>query len=550
MKKIKKYLSIYLSIFIIFCSIPIFRVNATVTQNVFTSSTQSVGGVNLLSFEYDDPSLLPDNKMVYWVEDSAVVRAPINDIFTVLMNKKFGLAIKPNFLSNYLSFLNMNLWGSGSELLRFFNGSAGFVFKNNTVVGVALDNLENYSLKSDNNYTNLNVPSVIVNNTWNYWNNYIDRNPQATPYFIVEPLKPYYFDVSPTYNDEYESIIDRKVRSLTNNQVLLCAKDQIVNENNSSYTYNILSSPNSQWGTSSCKIFDNINSKIAVHNTSITQDNSTWVDFCNNFGLNENKTTLTYFQLSTQTSANLFINFYNSSDLTKDNSSISFQQNGNTSTSSSSPSLTHLGSYPVGETSFTVYKDIASVNDITNNTYQKNYYISTTTNNFNTNNDNTTIINKEQINNSQSTNNNIYNQSQSTTNNNNTENNYNIDNSQNDNSVTTIINNYYNSGDSGNNGGGGSGGDDDNNDSIWDALLSALGTFLKKIGELLATILTGIISIATSVIDAIANITTTFSGVTDFLSSVFSFLPTDLISIITLGVTLGVLISLIKMFGR
>ena len=54
----------------------------------------------------------------------------------------------------------------------------------------------------------------------------------------------------------------------------------------------------------------------------------------------------------------------------------------------------------------------------------------------------------------------------------------------------------------------------------------------------------------TSVVNAIASITTSFTAVTDFLGSVFGFLPSDLVAVITLGVTLGILISLIKMFGK
>ena len=150
MKKIYKYLSLFLSIFlIIILTCGNIKVNASFTQNQFHATTQVIGGVSLNCFEYDDPSLLPSTKQVYWVENQKVYHENITAVFTVIMNKKFGLAIKPSFLSNYFTWLNSTLFGGNiTVLVDYFNGSAGFVYNGSEIVGIALSNLDGFSLNT------------------------------------------------------------------------------------------------------------------------------------------------------------------------------------------------------------------------------------------------------------------------------------------------------------------------------------------------------------------------------------------------------------------
>lgn len=530
MKKFRKYLSIYLSIFIfiIGCYKPII-VKADLTQNVFSQTTVSIGGVNVNAYEYTDPSLLSNTIQVYWVENNEVYRAPLDDAFTVIFNKTFGLAVKPSFLSNFLIALNGSLWGSGLMLTEFFSGCPGFVYNGSSIVGVALDNLTNFSLAGDNNFTQMSIPSSVVNNVWNEWNDYIEANSVLD--FINTPCldKSYALDAVSNNNSTYQNTID-----------LI---------NNSSDTLFGLGYTNGKFYSTG--YYANENTYFNFGNVYFVCSNSSDLDnYISDYGLSSDDYTIELSQIINASSvSNISAKPYSITTNSAITSADKYSVNGGSSNTSVSNVPLIYASYkllPYKQSGgyITLYRQPNIIQQITNNTYSKNYYTSNKTNNYSTSNNNTTNITNNDYSNASQNNTNIYNQSQTTTNNNTTENNYYYDQSTNDNSVTTIINNYYPEN-------GGSGDDDDNDDdTIWKALLKAIGDFFKKIGELLTVVLTGLISICTSVLDAIASITESFSGVTDFISAIFGFLPSEVVAVITLGLTLAVLISLIRIIRR
>lgn len=194
----------------------------------------------------------------------------------------------------------------------------------------------------------------------------------------------------------------------------------------------------------------------------------------------------------------------------------------------------------------TIYKSVSTPSQIKDNLYKPNVLTSNTWNNYDSSSSsNNTNITTNQISNSTTTNTNIYNTTSTEINNNTTTNNYNYSYDNSSTVINNIVNNYY--GDDDNGGGGGGGGDDS---PVWDLLLEGIAEFFRKIGELLAAILLGIVNLFGEVLTAIATIVTDFTGITDFLSSVFSFLPSEMVSVLTLALTTGLLISLIRMIRK
>lgn len=541
--KIRNKILSYLLILIISLNVfngRIINVKANNENDGFYTSTITINGNSYPCYEYYNSSLLPDTYQIYWVVNGKVQHALWSDSLLVTINKRYGLALENNWFLSLYSYLNSVLFAAGEVAESFFTNGVYRVSNGTAVVGIAIGDISGLKLSDDNN-ADLTIPSNIVNNTWNIVNNYIEYNP-IRPAYINFPTV--------TYNMALSNIdITLNYGSAAKNALEIYKDSDISTFNYSTYStvtghYTISGDANYE-----CFLYPD-------YDYIVCSETQRFDTICTNLNLTESNYSPSFNSLLTWSSAQTNMNF--EVKLINNDSIVGNYERLNTTTTNISSSQYSISSIPFYNNSprygkmfpysnkgyLTVYRTATIVSQIQNNTYQNNYYKSTTYNDYDVNNDNSITITYNQRNNSTETNNNIYNESKTTTNNNITENNYQIDNSVNDNSVTTIINNYY--GDSS----GGGGDDDHDDDTIWKALLKAIAGFFEKIGELIATLLTGIFSIFTSILDAITSITEDFTSITSFISSFFSWLPTPITSLIVLGLGLALICAFLTWFKK
>lgn len=543
MKTKRKILSLILVLLISFISFTKFGivVNATVEQNSFSTSTVTIDGNNYSCFVYSDETLLPSTLQLYWVdENNEVCHALFADGITVALSKKLGLAIKPSFLTTLVDFITSPILGINSMVNSLFSGSIVRVVKNDTVVGIAINDLSGKKLKGDNSYTKFTMPSQVTNYIYNTVNNYIEQNPETPPFINLPTI---------TYATALENLNGNSVYYTQSYNGLQNGKDL------DCFCWWYTRFPTTSTGHFTMSSFNNFGAYVAPDEYDFIYGNSESVydSLCNELGLNLNNFSPTLVGLMSISPSNININLkgYFSKDATDVYPTKYVNSNGLNDTSSY-PTVTLFknedgdGSLiPYSNKGFlTVYKNGNIPVLIKENVYAPNYYTTNNYRNYNTSNDNSVEITINNMNNANQDSNNVYNDVNTTTNNEITENNYNYNTTEIDNSQTTIINNYY----YGDNGGGGDDGGDDDDDSIWDALLKAIADFFKKIGELLAAVLTGIIDVFTQMIEAAATITTGFTGLTNLFSSFFDWLPSEILAPIILGLTAMIFICLLKAF--
>ncbi len=89
---------------------------------------------------------------------------------------------------------------------------------------------------------------------------------------------------------------------------------------------------------------------------------------------------------------------------------------------------------------------------------------------------------------------------------------------------------------------GGDGGDDDDGESFWDFLLDLLKGLLALVG----TLVTSLVSLLGSLFDALTSLvgfTTNFGG---FIGEAFAFIPAEITGVITVGLTLAVILMIVR----
>lgn len=540
MKTKRRILSLILVFLISFISFTNFGivVNATVEQNSFSTSTVTIDGNNYSCFVYSDETLLPSTLQLYWVdENNEVCHSLFADGVIVALSKKLGMAIKPSFLTTLVDFVTAPIWGASALANSLFTGSVVRVVKNDTVVGIAINDLSGKKLKGDNSYKKFTMPSQVTNYIYNTVNNYIEQNPERPPFINLPTV---------TFSTALENLNGNSVYYTDSFNMLNDAKDNDV------FSWWYTRYPTSQTGHFSSSSFNSFGGYIGPEDYDFIYGypTSAYDLLCNELGLNLNNFSPTIVGLMSISSSNVNINLggyfsKNAVDVypNKMISSSGFIDIDSYPTVKLFQNVDGYGSLiPYSNKGFlTVYRDGNTPALIQNNVYAPNYYITNNYRNYNTSNDNSVEITINNMNNATQDSSNVYNDVNNTTNNEITENNYNYNTTEIDNSQTTIINNYY----YGDDGGGGDDGDDD---SIWDALLKAIADFFNKIGELLAAVLTGIIDVFTQMIEAAATITTGFTGLTNLFSSFFDWLPSEILAPIILGLTAMIFICLLKAF--
>lgn len=542
MKKLLKRVVTYILIFIlsVICVKPmnVFAYGGFFTTDSFSKTGTWTDSNNVSHAAYvmdDDTNLQTGYRYYMRVADGVAIACDGGEVITNILNYKIGLVMSASTLSNFLtSYIEDNAFTGQSP--TFYDNHPP-VLKGGNIVGIALNELTGCRMATADNSDVVNIPSNVSNDIYLYYTNvFLIDNPESPDFVNIGTLKTSYV-IGNVINGEYKDLLAPPYGDLNFGY----------QKNNYTVRWN--------WGSTGR---DNVYGFISGNDYYFVANNG-YEDFVNAFNLTKDNFTVTSTQLENyRTSINLLVKAkYISSNGYKNFGSFDLAGNNLQDNAGTISSVAYRNgdntSIPFSSTIdyFTVYKNELIVSQITNNTYSPSTYHTQNYQNYTTANDNSYTTNVQNINNSSSNNTNIYNDSKTETNETIVEDSYNVNTTTTTTNITNITNNYYGDNGSGGSGGGDdNGGDDDDDDTIWKALLKAIGDFLKKIGELIATVLTGIISILTSVLDAIASITTSFSAITDFLGAVFGFLPSDLVAVITLGVTLGILISLIKMFGK
>ena len=109
---------------------------------------------------------------------------------------------------------------------------------------------------------------------------------------------------------------------------------------------------------------------------------------------------------------------------------------------------------------------------------------------------------------------------------------------------------------SNNNSGGNSGGssgdnsDDDSSGGILGAIGNLLKTLFGAISKIITPLLDGITELLGSIIDGLANITSFGTKFGEFLSGAFIFIPDEIITVLTLGVSLAILAIIFRILKR
>lgn len=538
MKIKRKFLSIFLSILVcisIFKQVSL-KSNATSSLNTFHIS--ELNGYTV--YEYDNPSALPNTFSVYWVYGGKVCHAPASKWLIVALNKKIGTTFTDNWFTDFFTYFTTQIMSASNIATDFFTGGVTRISNGNTIIGVAFGDLTGKTLETDiSNNATIETPSNVVNVTYNILNNYLQANPITPPYIILK-----LFDKDNAINSIGNLAENQDWQNTYNSLNTYCTGNYIIGRfvkyTNVSY-WQLIN------GTTTNR-FSYADMTGIIWSTTTTNYNT----LVNDFSLTEQNNIIEITDLLSYTSN---INCI-CTDIDGNATTIPFtvKNTDDTTVGSGNASSYNLFVHQqynkqlciVNEGQVTIYQNNYTPLTIKNNTYSQNFYTSSNYKNYSVNNDNSFSATYNNVNNSNTTNQNIYNETKTTNNRNTTNNNYNIDNSVNDNSTTTIINNYY-----GDSSGGDNGGDnDDNDDPIWKALLKAIADFFEKIGDLIATLLTGIFSIFTSILDAITTITDDFTSITSFISSFFSWLPSPISSLIVLGLGLALICAFLTWFKK
>lgn len=532
MKRYRKLFSVCMAVMIFFVNLSINTLNVSASFEVSDDRFEYsvVSGYSMV----DDSSIPSGNHFFYSYDSGKAWYCNLQDAITLLANKSYGISLNADNVTALTSgFMNYAFSYTGGAPI---NNRA--VKKNGAVVGYALNTINTCKLVRPDSNSNYTIDSEMNNFIFIYVKDYIDNLP--LDYFNVKPLKA---------SVVAGSIIGDSLQKTHYRQILMA-------HNNVPIFYRVTNGVG-EYGITSNPYCYNING-MSLYANSI----STFDSFVSLFGITRNSTFDAMSYLTGTTSFNFSCYFIDSNGNNRISGTryLNIGSNNFTSETSNIASVDLFGNtsnYKITTTAsddlLTVYRSKSIANSIVNNTYAPSYNTSNQTNNYDSSSTNNSVnTTTNETNNSTTTNTNIYNeQSENYTDNSyyNEENNYTIDNSVVTENNTTIINNYYGSSNGGDDSGGGSGGDDDD-DTIWDALLKAIVDFFKKIGQLIAALLTGLLELINTVLDAFANINNSFEGIKNFLSSIFSWFPSEIVSLMVIGLGLALIASFITWFKR
>lgn len=458
-----------------------------------------------------------------------------SQFITLILNRGLGLVFSDEKLLAFYTAYLQNISGVHN------NKAGSLVDSHGNVLGLCLNDISGCVYDAYPQNTNIDIPSQEVNNVYNYYQYYID---------VVDPQTPDYINIQ-TYNlNTVKTLLD------VSNQYTASSNSVIDVVGNGLCTF-FYSSGNTRllrYGVDNS--YRGMNYYDISNCSCYASLSTTYNNFCNSYGLVNNGDVVGYTKLIATGGYYLDVKFLNADTSTPLSSGVRYKLVSNSDTyttenitisSSSSVRLCSANYVPCSKnpSKITVYKDSPILTSVVNKTYAPSTYTSNNYNSYNTNADNSISTNTSVVNNSTTTNNEIYNDaSESFQEYYSSQDNYNIDNSVVIQNTTEIIYNYYGN----DNGGGGS--DDNDDDPIWDALLKAIVDFFKKIGQLIAALLTGLLELINTVLDAFANINNSFEGIKNFLSSIFSWFPSEIVTLMVLGLGLALLASFITWFKR
>lgn len=95
-----------------------------------------------------------------------------------------------------------------------------------------------------------------------------------------------------------------------------------------------------------------------------------------------------------------------------------------------------------------------------------------------------------------------------------------------------------------------SGGDSSSGLGIFDSIGNLLKTIVTAISKIVAPLLDGISELLGSIIDGLVNITSFGTKFGEFLSGAFTFIPDEIITVLTLGVSLAILAIIFRILKR
>lgn len=543
MKRYSKLLTVFMKVvvflYLIFCS----------TQVVYAAN--HVSGDNVVYREsapfvqLNFPFVPNVGEYKYYVDDATGIPSGGGYYFWAYGNDKFG-AIQQNKLFTYVLNNGLGLTVSDTRLAElvnayygsFLNLESGYLFDGQgNKLGICLNDITGCIYELAPNETDITVPSTETNNIYNWYHYYITTvSPETPDYINVSTIsKTTAINLIDVSNSRYNAAVS--ALNAADGRLNLWLNVDIPRFNTASYGYGFYS-----YDISECSFYCN--------------NSSSWSNFCSAYSLVNNGDVVSYTDLITNTNtSDLYVVPYNNNDLSVGCDYVQYYiyTNGNygndTTGTHNAFELCKKNWIPIKDgKSICIYKDSPVFTSIVNKTYAPTTFTSSTYNNFDTNTTQNMNTNTSVVNNSSNTNSSIYNDaSQSFQDYYSNEENYNIDNSVVIQNTTEIIYNYYGDGDNPN---PNPNPDDDDDDPIWDALLKAIVDFFKKIGQLIAALLTGLLELINTVLDAFANINNSFEGIKNFLSSIFSWFPSEIVTLMVLGLGLALLASFITWFKR
>ena len=478
----------------------------------------------------DETSLPVGQYFYYKYDDGKAWYCTLAEAISICSNKKFGLTYSTETLSALAAgFSNYYLAYTGG--LPPISGVYSLANNTNTLIGWAMNNISGCKLVAPTTQGTVQIPSDTNNYLYVYVNNYIEENLHDPDYIIYVPMKS---------TDAKEFI---SVSTPNYNNVVGYMESQV--SNIMTEFYYIVSS--NTYGVATTHITDDY---IFYASTS-----SNFASCVSNYGLSTSNVKVYSAEVfANRNSFNFQVKPYDIENNSNNWKLYTYDASTGNTTESSRTISNNLGMFSsapnvsgsiLADHEITIYKDLNIYTSIRNETYSPSYYHTEEYQNYNYNSeDNSSETNTTEIDNSTQNNTNIYEGSTEYFYNSTSENNYNINYENIVNNTQTIINNYY-----GDNNGGDNGGGDDDNDGdsgILDKLLDALIDLFKMLGKVIAAILTGIVDLITEVLAALANILSAINPFTELLSTLFGFLPDIVVNTLSAGLSICIMIAVIK----
>ena len=598
LKHKKTYLSIYLSILIIltlsFSFMPIISyADISSNQKVVSHEGAWTGYVfdySLMGkyFTINDATDIPTSTYLspkYFYTDDNVTFYALEglDLYTAILNRGIGVAVSGSLLNTLWTSFGTSIAVTDSLGLHY---QGALYDASDNFLGYCVNDISGcyYNQPAANDTPAVDVPDELTDDVYNHYKYYTkDVNSDIPDFITVTPPSKEWI-LSKTLDSPNTYISDSYYNDwLETNIDTLYQADNI-------YTFIV-----GKYGGNNYSKY-RINGNYILNNVHyIYSGNDTnWINLCNYYDITTDNTNLLFSDMYSNPTPgsgySLQFYAYDSNDNvvnTFDRYNISVDTtnhviNGGYTIVNNNQ---HATAFPLGNIGsnlsnqfqqatycflgkdYTIYKDQATYNNIKNKTYNPSNYPSSTYLNYNPQNDNSFTINYNNIDNSTTINDTIYNDSHDVYYDNTEDGNQDI--TEIANNITIIIENYYPTIPGGNPGPGGgdepgtdnpgTGGGDEpgtdnpgtgdndlNDNTVLQAILSAVRTFFRMIGELLGSVLAGLLEMINALLESIAGIMSNLTGITDFLSALFSWIPSPVPEILAIGFSICILAAVIK----